>query len=139
MAHKRFQGRSKSKYRNVPVYACAKPGCPGSYEASRPRECGYCQGEDFDCFASIKEFRRWRELQLLQLGGVISGLTRQVPFLIVVNGVKICKFIVDHQYRNDVGEPIVEDVKTIATMTAVYRLKKKLVGAVYGVVITEYL
>ena len=138
MVSNRFHARSKSKYRNVPVYACAKPGCPGSYEASRPRECGHCQGEDFDYFASIKEFRRWRELQLLQLGGVISELTRQVTFPIVVNGVKICKYIADHRYRSD-GEIIVEDVKSTGTMTDVYRLKKKLVGAVYGVVITEYL
>lgn len=85
-------------------------------------------------FASRKEARRYSELKLMEQGGIIEGLELQPKFPLVVNGEKIGTYIGDFRYRVD-GEDRVEDVKGV--LTPVYRLKKKLVRALYGVVIVE--
>jgi hypothetical protein len=84
-------------------------------------------------FDSQKEHRRWCELKLLQRGGVIRNLEHHVPISIDVNGHHICKYIADFVYfEGDVR--IYEDVKgNAATITDVFRLKRKLIRALYGV------
>ena len=59
----------------------------------------------------------------------------QVPFLIEVNGHKICKYLADFvvTFKDDHMEVI--DVKGWAT--PLYKLKKKLVEAQYGITIKE--
>jgi hypothetical protein len=60
-----------------------------------------------------------------------------VRFPIRVNGVVVCRYVADFVYIEN-GAQIVEDVKSAHTKTlAVYRLKKKLMAAVYGCEITE--
>jgi hypothetical protein len=86
-------------------------------------------------FHSIAEKDRYEELCLLQAGGVIHGLATQPWYPIVVNDVRIGAYIGDFQYWED-GQLILEDVKG-GPSTAVYRLKKKLVEALYGVKIRE--
>ncbi len=85
-------------------------------------------------FDSQKEALRYQELFLLEKGGVISGLKIQVKFPIVVNGCKICTWIADFVYYEN-GEMITEDAK--GYKNRVYKLKKKLVEAVYGIKIRE--
>lgn len=86
-------------------------------------------------FASKKEARRWQELQLLVRGGIIKKLVRQPSFEIVVNGHAICRYIADFSYVDRDGVGHVEDVKGVRT--PVYRLKAKLVRAVYNIIIEE--
>ncbi len=86
-------------------------------------------------FASASEARRYRELKLLQSAGAISDLKLQVKYPCVVNGVKVCDYVSDFDYTED-GKRITEDVKGFKT--PVYRLKKKLVKAIYGITISEY-
>ena len=66
--------------------------------------------------------------------GIISDLRLQVPYVITVNGLKICKYVADFVYI-DKGYEVVEDVKGMKTPT--YNLKKKLMKAVHGIEIQE--
>lgn len=60
---------------------------------------------------------------------------RQVPFEIVINNKKICKYIADFRVQYHDGHFEIIDVKGMKT--AIYRLKKKLVEAQYGIEIKE--
>ena len=89
-------------------------------------------------FASKAEAARYGELKLLEKAGEITGLVLQPRFPITYHGLKISTYVADFKYflvngAHPVG--VVEDVKGVST--TVYRLKKKLVEAQYGIVITE--
>ena len=109
--------QKKAKYRNKKVSA---------------------QGKNFD---SIKERDRFFFLQDCQRRGVIRNLRCQVRFSIDVEGEHICDYIADFVYESVWNSvltvTVVEDVKSKATKTDVYRLKNKLMKAVHGVEIRE--
>ena len=87
-------------------------------------------------FDSKKEARRYQDLTLLERAGEITELECQPKFPIYVNQEKVCTYIADFRYL-DIKENayIVEDVKGVKT--AIYRLKKKLMKAAYGIEIRE--
>jgi Protein of unknown function (DUF1064) len=87
-------------------------------------------------FASKLEARRYRTLQRLQAAGMISGLECQPVFPLVINGVTVARYIADFRYIRD-GQMITEDCKSPATITPVYKLKKRLVEVLHGVQIVE--
>lgn len=74
------------------------------------------------------------QLKLLQKQGLISDLQEQVKYPIVWNGVKVCTYIADFKYQEGDKE-VIEDVKGM--ITAIYRLKKKLMKACYNIEILE--
>jgi hypothetical protein len=86
-------------------------------------------------FDSKWEAERWGELTSMEKAGYITDLQRQIPYEIVVNDQKICKYIADFKYNkvDDYGslEEVVEDAKGVET--AEFKLKKKLMKAVHGV------
>lgn len=89
-------------------------------------------------FDSLWEAKRYGQLKLLLAAGEISNLRLQVKFPILINGVKVCTYIADFVYidlkKTDVfgnAVEVVEDAKGFETET--FRLKKKLMKAVYGV------
>lgn len=85
-------------------------------------------------FASKAEARRYTELKLLLAHGGIRNLELQPAYAIVVNGVRVGKYLADFRYEiREAGgwRQVVEDVKGVET--ALYRLKAKLVRALYGV------
>lgn len=89
-------------------------------------------------FDSALESRRFAELQILEKAGVIRSLERQSVFPIVVNGVKVCKMIVDHTFFEG-NTRVVEETKSKPTRTPVYRLKVKLLKATQpGITFREY-
>jgi hypothetical protein len=96
-------------------------------------------------FASKKEAGRYLELRLLEKAGEIRGLELQpkFPLLVPVKGrmgvyETIGKYIADFRYRaGKDGLLVIEDVKSTGTKTTVYRLKKRMVEAIYGIEITE--
>lgn len=113
-------------------------------EARKPRLTSRRTVVDGESFQSEREARRWCELKIEQRAGRIRDLQRQVRYPLSVNGHLICVYISDFTYHR--GDAlIVEDVKAKvitkreerATRTELYRLKKKLVAAVYGITITE--
>ena len=94
-------------------------------------------------FASRAESHRYQELKLLIKAGQITDLVLQPAFPIHVNGQKICVYRSDFQYNelcDGVWTRIVEDVKSPFTKkNPVYRLKNKLLVAVHGITIREYI
>lgn len=88
-------------------------------------------------FDSQKEARRYGELKLMQAHDQIADLTLQPRFPIVINGVKVCTYVADFQYRDpwDGNKIVTEDVKGMKT--PIYNLKKKLMKAVHGIDIRE--
>lgn len=87
-------------------------------------------------FDSKKEAKRYGELILMQRSKQIYGLKTQVKYDIVINDVKVCRYIADFTYKCANADTItVEDCKGFRT--SIYRLKKKLMKAVYGITILE--
>jgi hypothetical protein len=87
-------------------------------------------------FASKSEARRYAELKLLERAGAIYDLTLQPRFDLSVNGVKIGTYVADFRdVDGETHEILVEDVKGVRT--PVYRLKAKLVKALYGIAVQE--
>lgn len=110
-------------------------------------------------FDSRREAEYYDELKLREKAGEITDLQLQVKFSIDINGKHICNYFADFVYweyesltapdpthyakvliiapkeAKKQKRKVVVDVKGMRT--DVYRLKKKLVEAVYGIEITE--
>lgn len=97
------------------------------------KRCTTADGEKFD---SKAERARWGVLLLMQARGEIERLERQPVYELVVNGVKVGRYVGDFRYFDVRAKRFVtEDVKGVKT--PVYRLKKKLVAALHGIEIKE--
>jgi hypothetical protein len=89
-------------------------------------------------FSSLKEANRYKQLKLRLYANEIRNLVCQPCFPLVVNGVLIGKYYGDFSYEEVSNDAFVlEDVKSEATRTQLYRLKKKLVKAIYNIEIRE--
>jgi|SRR6186997_866181 len=94
-------------------------------------------------FASKKEARRYAELRLLEQAGQIRELELQPVYVLHVSQAahpfvraSVGKYVADFRYREGPqGLLVVEDVK--GCKTPVYRLKKRMVAAEYGVIVRE--
>lgn len=93
-------------------------------------------------FDSVKEYRRWCELSLLERAGQIRNLERQTPFELIpsqrINGKVVeraCKYVADFTYRLPDGTYVVEDTKGVKTKD--YIIKRKLMLQVFGIRIQE--
>lgn len=103
-------------------------------------------------FDSIKEYKRWCELSMLEKAGAITELDRQVKFTLIPaqyepkwlpklkqigNGQCIereCSYVADFVYKED-GLTVVEDTKGFKTKD--YIIKRKLMLWVHGIRIQE--
>ena len=85
-------------------------------------------------FASQQEGMRYLQLKAMLQKGEITRLQLQPSFTIRVEGEVICRYVADFQYLKD-GKLVVEDAKGFRT--DVYRLKKKLLHACFGIEIQE--
>lgn len=104
-------------------------------------------------FDSLKEKRRYCQLQIMEKSGIISDLRLQVPFELIPavyedeviqmkTKSKVKKrcvqrattYVADFVYKRD-GETIVEDIKGFRTKE--YELKKKMMRAFLGIIINE--
>lgn len=101
---------------------------------------------DWMVFDSKKEANRWRELVLMQQAGQITDLRRQREWPLYAAGtldgpleqpLLVGVYIDDFSYQRT-GKTRIEDAKSPATRKiALYRLKKKIVEANYGIAIEE--
>lgn len=114
--------------------------------------------KDGEVFDSVKEYRRWCELKLLEKAGKITDLERQVKFELIpaqrIEGKVVeraCNYIADFAYMLpthgcetdeegnlvfwDGFEPVVEDTKGFKTKD--YIIKRKLMLWVHGIKIHE--
>lgn len=87
-------------------------------------------------YASKREAARAQELKILERAGKISGLSEQVPFLLVPGypGQRPVRYVADFVFWQD-GVEIVEDCKGFRT--EVFKLKKKLMKHVHGIDVRE--
>lgn len=82
-------------------------------------------------FDSKREAERWADLVLLQRGGTIEKLERQVTFDLIVNGVKVGKVRPDFTYIE--GDTVVaEDSK--GHQTEAHKLRWRLAQALYPLI-----
>jgi hypothetical protein len=86
-------------------------------------------------FASKREARRYQQLLLLVKAGEIQNLQLQPAYTVSINGILCCTYKADFRYQTKAGAWVIEDSKGMRT--PVYKLKKRLVEAQYGVVIHE--
>lgn len=109
-------------------------------------------GREFD---STKERNRYEELLLMQKAGMIYGLETQKKYILIpaqrepdtvgarggTHKGKVIEretvYIADFTYYTKEGDLIVEDVKSPATRTPQYKIKKKLMLYVHGIRIKE--
>lgn len=109
----------------------------GEQEKSKSKYNACKTSVDGITFDSAKEAQHYATLLLLERAGVIENLKLQPRFLLqegfTYNGHKERKieYVADFQYERN-GQTIVEDVKSKATKTPVYQLKRKLFLYKYG-------
>lgn len=129
-------------------YALQKRGSKNKYRNNKT----IVDGEEFD---SIKESRRWRELKLMESAGMIHGLERQKKFVLIPaqrepdtvgkRGGKKKGKVIEHEasyyadfaYYDKDGNMVVEDVKSPATRTKDYVLKRKMMLYFHKIKIIE--
>ena len=87
-------------------------------------------------FDSAREATRWVQLVMLERAGVIQGLRRQVPFVLIDKSAhgRAIRYIADFTYMQD-GQEIVEDAK--GYRTDVYKLKRRMMAERYGIIVKE--
>lgn len=87
-------------------------------------------------FASKAEARRYSQLRNMERAGEIADLELQPKFPLTIGGMKVATYIGDFRYVVPLtGQVVTEDVKGVKT--PVYKLKAKMVKAIYGVEIRE--
>lgn len=94
-------------------------------------------------YRSQREAARHQDLIRLQRQGLITGLTREVPFVLApsvrIKGEKrarpAVRYYLDFLYTTALGETVAEDCKGM--QTPVYRLKKHLMATVHGLHVVE--
>ncbi len=97
------------------------------------------EGHNFD---STKERDRYIDLKLMQRAGLISELELQPKWVLMpttrIGGKtqRVTTYSADFSYVKD-GVKVVEDVKSEATKTDVYKLKRKLMYVVHGIEVME--
>lgn len=97
-------------------------------------------------FDSEKERNRYATLKLMERAGEVRNIQHHKIYSLDVNGVHICNYESDFVYEkatlryDDIiaaWVEVVEDVKSEATKTPLYKLKKKLMKAIYNITIVE--
>lgn len=94
-------------------------------------------GQKFD---SCREANRYAELLLLQRAGLISDLKRQEEFILIPKcGIeRAAKYHADFSYTDTAtGKKVVEDVKSRATKTKDYILRRKLMNWRFDIQVQE--
>ncbi|RPJ00146.1 MAG: DUF1064 domain-containing protein [Deltaproteobacteria bacterium] len=103
-------------------------------------------------FDSLKERDRYFQLRLMEKAGEIKALEVHPTYPFEINGMLVSHYEGDFRYERPNADGtrtmVLEDVKSkparrgkgkkrFSTRTETYRVKKKLMQAVYGITITE--
>ena len=83
-------------------------------------------------FDSMAEGERYKQLKAIN----VEELEPHTKYNLHANGVKVGTYTPDFQYKVD-GELVVEDVKGRATLTTLYRWKKRHMMAEHGIEVRE--
>lgn len=127
-------GATRHKYGAKPVVACKACGC---WHQTGPFEwrgsCINCRHTESVRFASQLEAKMWAVYRDMEKRGEISELELQPRFPLVVNGVKVGTYVGDFRFRRGADRVLVD---TKGAVTPVFRLKRKLVEALYDIKIS---
>jgi Protein of unknown function (DUF1064). len=125
------------------IIGFSKTECRG-YEHDREQVQEQEVGVGRKTFDSQREARRYQELRWLLRTGVITDLKMQVPFELIPSqsiGGKVVerpvKYVADFVYTTEDGLRVVEDVKSPATRTPQYIIKRKLMLQKFGIRVRE--
>ena len=97
-----------------------------------------------DKFDSQREYRRFKALKIMERAGIIQDVKHHVVFVVIdpvhypsINYDKqATKYEADFTYIRD-GKLIAEDVKSEATITPLYKMKKQLMMEKHGIEVIE--
>lgn len=87
-------------------------------------------------FDSRGEMLHYCKLKDLERSGEIENLELHPAYKMIINNRLVCKMIPDFRYEKE-GRIVIEDFKSKATITRAYRIKKKLLAALYNIEIKE--
>ena len=128
----KFRSKTDAMNRRVQSWWCLK--CD-SRVYKKKKKCS-CGASDFHYFPSEAEAKRFAQLKLELRCGTISNLELQPSYPFVVNDIKITTYKADFRYARD-GEWVIEDVKGNKDyLTDVFKYKRKMMKAFYGLEIT---
>ncbi len=126
-----FTSKHDAMNRRKHSWACIK--CSEIYD-HKETACLKCHNP-VAYFPSQAELIRFKNLQVMQRAGVITDLQLQPKYPVVINGKKVCEYRADFKYnRGDI--PVVEDCKGSLNPKyhdPVFKLKQKLIEAIYGI------
>lgn len=131
MSGNRFRSKTEAMGKRNHSWACL--GCRASFQ-QKFKSCPECQAP-VHYFPSKAELRRFRALQLEQQHGSISNLELQPSYPVVINGQKVCTYRADFKYIRD-DQTVIEDVKGTRNekyLDPLFKLKRKLIEAIYGI------
>ena len=86
-------------------------------------------------FDSKWESERYGQLRAMERGGIVTDLELQVKYDIVINDIKICKYIADFVYKEESSDGKIREIVEVAKgfETPEFKLKKKLMKAVHSI------
>ena len=151
-------GRFRNKYEAMkmakPIWACLK--CGWFTQEGKTRVCPECSGgrnisiSTCEHFDSQGEYYRYKQLELMQRGKIISKLERQVPYHFHAfnklndKPVKIFTYYPDFRYLDKDGNVVIEDYKpglkpkkgdpnARRALDGVFMLKQRAMKLVYNI------
>lgn len=131
--------KSRQQFQNLRSHKWACTNCGWHFDR-KFTQCPECDSTDVAYFASAAELKRWAHLRLGVRAGLYSNLRLQPEFPIEINGMKVTTYRADFSFVDlKAGKIVVEDVKGTTNekyLDPVFKLKRKLVKAVYGLNIT---
>lgn len=144
---KDLPARVQAQIRNELQGTPKKDFSPAMIPTSKSGSCGKYRNQKTESkgitFDSAKESRRYEELIMRQRAGEIEDLRLQVDFTLQEaytdcngNRVRAIRYKADFSYREN-GKLTVEDVKSRATKTSTYMIKKKMMKERFGIDIQE--
>lgn len=86
-------------------------------------------------FDSKKESQQYLKLKRLETAGIIQNLQRQTAIDYFIKGKKIFTYKPDFEYDDEKGHHYVDVKSSFTEKDRVFRLKKKIIEAEYGIVI----
>lgn len=128
------------------TWYCESCGAMRTRDARRDlesdRRCMHCASRDVTLFDSRAEAKFYAHALRLVRAGEVATVKRQHRFPITINGVRVATLVIDFVLEDKFGNRMYVDVKgrgrnDNAPEWRLYRLKRDIVQALYGVEIEE--
>jgi hypothetical protein len=89
-------------------------------------------------FASKIEMERYAVLKQMEDVGLITDLRCQPFWDVEIDGMHLCRYTADFDYRDEQSNYVIEELKTDGTRKdASYRLRRKAAELAFGIIVTE--